>query len=63
MLCMQQCIDMCELTAEEELSVQENANLQDILSLLSARLRTNSIQSIVSADADRLTCGTSFKRD
>ena len=36
MLCMQQCIDMCELTAEEALAVNDDPSLHDILAIKAA---------------------------
>jgi len=40
MLCMQQCIDMCELSDEQVLAVREHFDLQDILAIQGSCLST-----------------------
>ncbi|TRZ99716.1 MAG: hypothetical protein D4R84_01460 [Rhodocyclaceae bacterium] len=40
MLCMQQCIDLCELSAEQALTVRDHFDLQDILAIQGSCLGT-----------------------
>ena len=47
MLCMQQCIDMCELTDEEVLALPRNPSLNDIFALKVASPSMDGVRSAV----------------
>jgi len=54
MLCMQQCIDMCELTDEEALALPRNPRLHDIFALKVTSERMDGVRSAVPRVANKL---------
>lgn len=58
MLCMQQCIDLCDLSPEEAQAVRERATLAEILAIQAGCLQAKAASAGVKADpAAILECG------
>ena len=64
MLCMQQCIDLCDISPEEAEAIREHATLAEILALIAECPHTQAAAKGHAADPEAIaTCGMSDVRD